>query len=120
MRVDDPAHVRALAELEIERPILTSEFIILELGNACSRAPDHDDFLALVRGLRASPRVTVVPLGSALLERGLRRMNERPDKDWSLTDCISFLLMEESGVTSALTADRYFEQAGFHALLRND
>lgn len=43
---------------------------------------------------------------------------QRPDKDWSLTDCISFVVMKQHGLTEALTADRHFEQAGFKALLR--
>jgi len=60
----DPAHARALAESQPPRIIVTSEFILLELGNACARAEDHADFLALVAGLRASPRIQIVPLDS--------------------------------------------------------
>ena len=118
LREDDPAHPRALAAARLNQPILTTEFVLLELGNACARAADHADFLALVQGIRASARITVVPLDSRLFERGLRRMAERPDKDWSLTDCISFVAMEDAGTTDALTGDRHFEQAGFAALLK--
>jgi len=71
-----------------------------------------------VAGLRASPRATIVPLGSQLLDRGMQLMEERQDKDWSLTDCISFVVMKEQGVQDALTADGHFEQAGFRALLK--
>ena len=84
----------------------------------CARAEDHADFLALVDGMRSSSRVKIVPAGSALLNRGLQLMGERDDKDWSLTDCISFVVMKEQGVKEALTEDRHFEQAGFVALLR--
>jgi hypothetical protein len=49
LRADDPAHERALAESRINRTIVTTEFVLLELGNACARAEDHADFLALVR-----------------------------------------------------------------------
>ena len=118
LRDDDPAHPRALAAARLNRSIVTTEFVLLELGNACARAEDHTDFLALVQGLRASPRIHIVPLDSRLFDRGLRRMAERSDKDWSLTDCISFLVMEDTAVTEALTGDRHFEQAGFTALLK--
>jgi len=97
---------------------LSTEFILLELGNACARAADHGDFLALVEAMRASSRVTILDLNSRLLDRGLRRMAERPDKDWSLTDCISFVIMEDQGIREALTGDQHFEQAGFIPLLR--
>ena len=118
LRADDPAHPRAMAESRSAHSIITTEFVLLELGNACARAADHTDFLALVAGLRASPRATIVPLGSQLLDRGMQLMEERQDKDWSLTDCISFVVMKEQGVQDALTADGHFEQAGFRALLK--
>ena len=118
LRDDDPAHRRALAESQVNRTIVTTEFILLELGNACARAEDHADFLALVEGMRASPRLNIIPLHSQLLDRGLELMAKRPDKDWSLTDCVSFVVMEREGVRQALTADLHFEQAGFNALLK--
>jgi predicted nucleic acid-binding protein len=111
----DPHHGRALSESKRFRTILTTEFILLELGNACARAEDHADFLALVAGMRASQRVKIVPLSSELLNRGLERMRERNDKDWSLTDCVSFIVMDDEGLQEALTGDRHFEQAGFKA-----
>jgi hypothetical protein len=52
-----------------------------------------------------------------LLDRGLRLMGNRADKDWSLTDCISFVVMQDEGLDTALTGDRHFVQAGFKALL---
>ena len=115
---EEPARARALAESKVNRRVVTTEFILLELGNACARAEDHADFLALVEGMRASPRLTIVPLGSVLLNRGLELMANRPDKDWSLTDCVSFVVMGDEGLRDALTADGHFEQAGFRALLK--
>ena len=114
----EPDHERALAESKISRLIVTTEFVLLELGNACARAEDHADFLALVAGMRASPRVKIIPLASELFNRGLARMRERSDKNWSLTDCISFVVMEAEGIREALTGDQHFEQAAFKALLK--
>jgi len=42
----------------------------------------------------------------------------RPDKEWGLVDCVTFVVMKKRGITEALTADEHFEQAGFQALLR--
>ena len=113
----DTLHERALAESRVNRPMLTTEFIILELGNACGRSEDHADFLAVLAGIRASSRSTVIPLDSRLLQPGLDLFADRPDKDWSLTDCTSFVVMRDSDIQDALTADHHFVQAGFKALL---
>jgi len=73
----DPRHERAVAAAKIPRLLFTTEFILLELGNACARAEDHADFLALVAGMRASPRVRIIPLSPDLFNRALARMRER-------------------------------------------
>ncbi len=113
----DALHERALAESRLDRPILTTEFVVLELGNACGRTEDRADFLAILAGMRASPRCTIVPLDSRLLQRGLDLFASRADKDWSLTDCTSFVVMQDEDIQDALTADHHFVQASFKALL---
>jgi hypothetical protein len=60
----------------------------------------------------------VVSASSELMRRGLALYLERGDKEWQLTDCISFVVMEDEGINDALTGDRHFEQAGFKALLK--
>jgi len=50
----------------------------------------------------------------------VRLFESRPDKDWSLTDCLSFMVMAERQLPKALTSDRHFVQAGFEALLLAD
>ena len=60
----------------------------------------------------------VVPAETDLFRRGLDLYHNRPDKEWSLTDSISFVVMKDRGLTEALTGDHHFEQAGFVALLR--
>jgi predicted nucleic acid-binding protein len=119
LRKDDELHSRAIEQWKFGHRVLTTEFILLELGNACARAADHADFLALVAGARSNPRIRILPLDSHYLNRGLERMSLRPDKDWSLTDCISFVVMEDEGIREALTGDKDFGQAGFAALLRS-
>jgi len=71
-----------------------------------------------IRQLREAPNVTIVPQTSALFSEALVFYQGHKDKEWSATDCASFLIMRERGLTEALTSDRHFEQAGFTALLR--
>ncbi len=94
--------------------------VIAEVLNYASRGSDYVRGLAvqMVRGLEGRPDVEVVPQTDAQFQAAVDRYAARPDQTWSLTDCASFLLMEERNITEALAYDRDFEQAGFSALLR--
>ena len=74
-------------------------------------------FVQLYRDLADDRRVTIVPPAQDLFDEGIELYAQCPDKDWSLIDCISFVVMREYNLTDALTADRHFEQAGFRVLL---
>jgi len=67
---------------------------------------------------RTDQSLTIVEANHELFEHGLDLFGNRPDKSWSLTDCISFVVMQAHGLTEALTADHHFEQAGFVRLLK--
>lgn len=97
--------------------ILTTEFVLLEVANFCRSPRDRQRFVAFTAALRTNPLTTIVPCDSTWFHRGLQRYSERLDKVWSLTDCTSFVVMEEYGLTEALTDDHHFEQAGFTVLL---
>lgn len=113
----DPTHDRAVAASKINRPIVTTEFIVLEIADGCARAEDHADFLALLEGMRRNPRLNIIPVDPKLLQDGIDHFARHDDKNWSLTDCISFVVMRYRGIQEALTADHNFEQAGFTILL---
>jgi predicted nucleic acid-binding protein len=66
----------------------------------------------------ADPRIQIEPCSDALFSAGLELYRRRADKSWSLTDCMSFVVMWREGITEALTGDHHFEQAGFVALLK--
>jgi predicted nucleic acid-binding protein len=115
----DLAHARALQVVKrLRRPLLLTDFIVLELGNALSATGRRELFSGLVRHLRVSPNVRIIPASRDLLDRGFDLFSRRADKGWSLTDCTSFVVMQEEGLTDALTTDHHFEQAGFGVLLR--
>ena len=114
----DALHVRAKAAGAVYAgPITTTEFVLLEVANFFSGAAARAAFGSLLARCRSDPLTEVVPASSDLFARGAALFATRLVKDWSLTDCTSFVLMRERGLTDALTADRHFIQAGFRALL---
>ena len=114
----DSAHERARQWFgESRATIVTSDYILLELGSLMSRGRARSLFVDFVACLQSDPSTEVIPASPELLEAGLMLFAERPDKEWSLTDCTSFVLMRRSDVDDALTTDHHFEQAGFHSLL---
>ncbi|HZW34899.1 MAG TPA: hypothetical protein VFF52_29520 [Isosphaeraceae bacterium] len=68
--------------------------------------------------LRAATWVDIIHIDSALDLAAWALWLSRPDKDWSLVDCASFVIMPRQGLTESLTADHHFDQAGFIRLLK--
>jgi len=104
----------------LHEPLLTTEYILVEVADALSEPRDRAKLHALMAVLRQPGNCEIIPASSALFEAGLQLHAARPDKEWSLTDCISFVTMRERNVTRALAYDHHFEQAGFEALLRRE
>lgn len=98
--------------------IVLSEFVLVELANALSSGRDRDLCRRLIQSLRDNPMVVIVPCSQEWVQKGWRLFISRPDKGWSLTDCISFVVMRSMRLTHALTTDHHFEQCGFVALLK--
>jgi len=73
--------------------------------------------VALIDHILGRPDVEVVRTAPDLWARGWALYRQRPDKGWGLTDCLSFVVMNDMGLQDALTADDHFRQAGFRAVL---
>jgi hypothetical protein len=115
----DAAHDIAVdARRNINAPLLTTAWVLTELADALSAPPLRSAFQYLWETLIDDPNVKIIPPTWDLLEKGVHLFTQRPDKKWSLTDCISFVVMEEQGISDALTGAHHFEQAGFRALLK--
>ena len=114
----DEAHERTAALEKGKGRIVTTAWVLTEVANAMSARRNRAEFLDLLKRLQRNPQAVIVPPTQDLFERGVALYAERPDKDWSLTDCISFTVMREMGISEALTGDRHFEQAGFTPLLK--
>jgi len=109
-------HARATSLL-IRAPFITTEAVLTEIGNAFSKIHWRALGVATINDLRTDPDIETVPVDSALFARAVALYSARLDKEWGLTDCISFVVMQEHGLTHALTTDRHFEQAGFQNAL---
>jgi uncharacterized protein len=96
---------------------ITTSWVIAELANAMSQASNRPFFLSLLHDLQSDARVTIIPPTKDLFDRGLDLYSRRSDKDWSLTDCISFLVMEDRHLRDAATLDHHFAQAGFNIVI---
>lgn len=100
--------------------IVTSELVLTELLNAFASKGSALRRLAceMVLSIRNDPGVEVIGMTSSGFDHARDLYCSRPDKEWSVTDCASFQIMEAKGISDALAADHHFEQAGFRALLR--
>jgi uncharacterized protein len=98
--------------------VLTTHAVLLEVGNSLSRTPHRPSAIQAINSLRNDPFVEVVLVTPDLFDRAFALFQQRLDKEWGLVDCVSFVVMQERGLTEALTSDQHFQQAGFVALLR--
>jgi predicted nucleic acid-binding protein len=99
-------------------PLVTTRAVLLEIGNALSKKRYRQAAGELLDALERDPQVEIVLITEELYQQALALFCSRLDKEWGLIDCVSFIVMQERGLTDALTTDEHFEQAGFRALLR--
>jgi uncharacterized protein len=104
----------------VQEPLLTTEYVVWELLNSLSDPIDRPKAHAAVAEIMSSGSWNLLPATPDLFSAGLTLHQGRPDKHWSLSDCISFVAMQDRGLSLSLAFDHHFEQAGFEALLRRD
>jgi uncharacterized protein len=98
--------------------LLTTEWVLMELADALSAPPARSTAVVFLQAVRADPHFEVIGYDPAVYRAGFALFAARPDKAWSLTDCISFAVLTERGLSQALTADHHFDQAGFQAAFK--
>mgnify|MGYP000870362579 FL=1 len=120
-RQEDALHDRAVAWSRcLPGPFVTTEHVLCEFMNAMSGIADRPAAHLLLDSLRSHSHIETVWAAPGIWQAGLELHRNREDKTWSLTDCISFHIMNQRDILQALTHDHHFEQAGFRALLRED
>ena len=117
----DAFHTQALLlqaqAVREHRRLLTTDAVVFEVGAAFSRVAMRSVGATIIRALLNDPNIEVVPVSKAQRDEAIELFSQHADKDWSLCDCLSFTVMRERGLNSALAADHHFAQAGFVALL---
>ncbi len=102
--------VRAASEVWVTEAVLT------EVGNVLARS-HRAEASAFIERCYATANIRVVSVDTTLFHRALDLYKHRADKAWGLTDCLSFVVMQDHGLVDALTPDEHFQQAGFRTLL---
>jgi hypothetical protein len=106
--------------LQIAGRITTTIPVLIETANALSKPAWRRHAVALIDHLQRRSDVVIVELSPELWRQGWELYRERMDKSWSLTDCVSFVVMRDAGLVDALTTDEHFQQAGFRTVLLDE
>ena len=119
----DDLHSKAISLSKSLQPIhiVTSEMVLAEVLNDFSDRGNYfrQAAINLMKSLYQSPNITVIAQTSQQFQTALNLYEQRPDKAWSQTDCVSFKIMEEHKILEALAYDKHFAQAGFIPLMRD-
>lgn len=101
--------------------VLTTDAVLIEVANTFSKIAWRQTAWHIIEAVQASVvlgAAKVVHIDAALWQRGWQLHRSRTDKEWGLTDCLSFEVMQEHRIRQAFTSDCHFEQAGFIRLLK--
>ena len=115
---NDQHHALAIDSVSTLRSrLVTTHWVLIEVADAFSAVAVRQRAARFVQDTLAGTTTTIVSDAESWFQQGMKLYAARPDKSWSLTDCISFAVMEARGIREALTGDHHFEQAGFVPLL---
>jgi uncharacterized protein len=117
----DQMHQAAQNALEAVRgsELVTTDAVLTEVLNYYSERGDYlrSEALRIVKGLMNHKDINLIYQGKYWFYLGLERFEDRQDKGYSLTDCISMVIMEANAIQDVLTSDKHFRQAGFRILM---
>ena len=110
----DLYHSQALqwAERYEGQPLVTTDAVLLEVGNALSRNW-REQASQIIHSFENADEVTIIHLNPVLFKTALRLYEIHKDKTWGLVDCVSISVMREMELSVALAFDHHFIQAGF-------
>jgi len=105
----------------LKQPVqfLVTDYILVEIANTLSRIPFRASAIRLINLIQASSNIQLVEINREIYGEAWEMYRSRLDKEWSLTDCTSFVIMNRAGIKDAFTSDHHFEQAGFNILIKD-
>jgi predicted nucleic acid-binding protein len=116
----DQAHQEAVALSQLlTQPLVTTAWVLTYVGDTMCVPVNRPAFVKLLESIANDSQTEVVAAEQNWFDLGVELYTARPDKKWSLTDCISFVVMRDMGLTEALTADSDFTQGGFRILMKS-
>lgn len=121
INIEDTLHQAAIEleqDLKQYSDIWITEAILFEIGNSFSKS-NKEQVARFIQYCYESPRIHVIKFSEELLHQALLYYTQYSDKDWSLTDCLSFAVMKKEGINIAYSSDHHFEQAGFQYMIKN-
>lgn len=107
---------------QIEREgvaLVTTRAVLMEIGDAMAEERTRHAGVAILQALEEDINLAIVQNSEDLYRRAFALYKSRSDKEWGMTDCLSFVVMTSEKIAEALTTDIHFQQAGFIALMRD-
>ncbi|MEW5828160.1 MAG: PIN domain-containing protein [Chloroflexota bacterium] len=98
--------------------LVTTRAVLIEIGDAMAGQRRRTAGIIMLESLENDDSLEIIPNSEELYSKALDLFVSRPDKEWGMTDCISFVVMKEQNISDALTTDVHFQQAGLTALMR--
>jgi hypothetical protein len=98
---------------EFDGDVVTTQWVLTEVADALAGPRSRHDVRPAFDEFETDEGTRMIEVSPMHYAEGSARYDSRADKEWSLTDCISFVVMEQEGLREALTGDRHFAQAGF-------
>jgi predicted nucleic acid-binding protein len=114
----DPDHEAAKAFVASNgEPLFTSDYIVDELLTLFSVRGERAKGIEWRRDVLDRGGATLIRVTDGDFSAALGIYEKFHDKDWSFTDCTSYVIMERLGVGMAFSFDRHFHQFGTVAVV---
>lgn len=117
-RLDRNHDQAVMVSRQIRSQMVITMAVLTEVVDAFAASTCRRRMAGFIASLENDPNIRIIPWSPPLFQKRLDLFDSRPDKEWSLTDCISFVVMNDEGITDVFTGDRHFEQAEFNRLLK--